>query len=51
MNKDYFVESIEEKIENLIQQIDINQSGKIDYTEFIIASLQQQRLITEEKIK
>ncbi|CAD8067892.1 unnamed protein product [Paramecium primaurelia] len=51
LSKDYFVESLDEQMDKVIKQIDTNLSGKIDYTEFIIVCLQQQRMLTEEKIK
>lgn len=39
MNKDYFVEAFDDKIDVIMKKIDINLSGKIDYTEFIVACL------------
>ncbi|KAM3135846.1 hypothetical protein pb186bvf_012099 [Paramecium bursaria] len=50
-DQDKIVENMETRINNIIDQIDINQSGKIDYTEFIMACLYHEKLITTDRIK
>lgn len=42
---------METKINKIITEIDVNLSGYIDYTEFIMACLKQEKLLTIEKIK
>ena len=35
-----------EDVEKLLQQVDINGSGKVDYTEFIIAAMNKEKLLS-----
>jgi calcium-dependent protein kinase len=46
-----FVENLDERIQQIVDCVDINKSGVIDYTEFIIAGLEQEKLLTENKIR
>lgn len=37
--KDKIIENFDERIMKIIDGVDVNKSGQIDYTEFIMASL------------
>ena len=41
------VESMEQKIMKIIQIVDTNQSGCIDYTEFLVATINEDNILTE----
>ena len=45
------IENMEIKINKIVSEIDVNMSGYIDYTEFIVACLKYEKLLTIEKIK
>ncbi|CAD8190681.1 unnamed protein product [Paramecium octaurelia] len=48
---DRLIENMEIKINKIVTEIDVNMSGYIDYTEFIVACLKYEKLLTIEKIK
>ncbi|CAD8087698.1 unnamed protein product [Paramecium primaurelia] len=50
-SKDRLIENMETKINKIVTEIDVNQSGYIDYTEFIMACLKYEKLLTIDKIK
>ena len=44
------VENLDERINRIIEAVDTNRSGRIDYTEFVIAGLNEDKLLTRNKI-
>ncbi|KAM3133825.1 hypothetical protein pb186bvf_014088 [Paramecium bursaria] len=40
-----------EQVDRIFQQVDIDQSGEIDFNEFIVASIDKRDLFTEQKLK
>ena len=45
------VENLDERILKIIGAVDINLSGRIDYTEFVMAGLNEDMLLTTDKLK
>ena len=45
------VEDIETEVDSIISQVDANQSGEIDYSEFVLATMNKQKLLSREKLE
>lgn len=43
-------EDIDGEVEKIISQVDANHSGEIDYSEFILATMNRQKLLSREKL-
>ena len=39
------------EVDKLFKQVDINGSGKVDFTEFIIAAMNQEKILNVQKIE
>ncbi|OMJ85650.1 hypothetical protein SteCoe_13002 [Stentor coeruleus] len=44
-------EDIQGEIGKIIAQVDVNQSGEIDYSEFVLATMNRQKLLSREKLE
>jgi calcium-dependent protein kinase len=44
-------EDCEEEVEKIIAEVDVNQSGEIDYSEFALATMSRQKLLSKEKLE
>ena len=44
-------ENIEEEVDKIMAQVDTDGSGEIDYTEFIVATMNRQKLLSTERLK
>ncbi|KRX08642.1 Protein kinase-like domain [Pseudocohnilembus persalinus] len=42
---------VEALVDNIFQQVDTNNSGKVDFSEFIVAALNQEKLLSQKKIE
>jgi len=40
----------ENDVDEIIKQLDVNKDGSINYTEFLMAHLKVQEIVTEEKL-
>ena len=40
-----------EEVERMFESIDIDKSGFIDYSEFVVASMNEKQLLTNEKLQ
>ena len=40
-----------EEVDKIFEQVDINQSGKVDFTEFIIAAMNREKMLSIKKIE
>ena len=40
----------EEEVDKMFREIDIDGNGTIDYTEFVMATMNQKKLITNDKL-
>ena len=50
--QEYYDPMIDEAyIDNILESIDINNSGRIDFTEFLVASSKQEKLLSKEKLE
>lgn len=45
------VEDVEAEIDKIIAQVDSNQSGDVDYSEFVLATMNRQKLLCREKLE
>ena len=43
--------NLDERVETIIERVDVNNSGKIDYTEFIMIGLSEEKLLTKQRIQ
>jgi calcium-dependent protein kinase len=41
----------EEEVDKMFKNIDIDGNGSIDYTEFVMATMNEKNLVTNEKLK
>lgn len=48
---DTYGEDIEEEVTKIMDEVDINHSGAIDYTEFIIATMNRQSLLSRDRLE
>lgn len=44
-------ENIEEEVDKIMSNVDTDHSGEIDYTEFIIATMNRQKLLSKERLQ
>eukprot|EP00358_Blepharisma_japonicum_P004666 CAMPEP_0202947822 /NCGR_PEP_ID=MMETSP1395-20130829/12324_1 /ASSEMBLY_ACC=CAM_ASM_000871 /TAXON_ID=5961 /ORGANISM="Blepharisma japonicum, Strain Stock R1072" /LENGTH=412 /DNA_ID=CAMNT_0049649377 /DNA_START=164 /DNA_END=1402 /DNA_ORIENTATION=- len=44
-------EDVEADVDRIMQQVDTNQSGEIDYSEFIAATIQKSQLLSRERLE
>ncbi|CAG9322054.1 unnamed protein product [Blepharisma stoltei] len=44
-------EDVEAEVDRIMQQVDTNQSGEIDYSEFIAATIQKSQLLSRERLE
>lgn len=44
-------ENIEEEVDKIMMQVDTDGSGEIDYTEFVIATMNRQKLLSRERLQ
>jgi calcium-dependent protein kinase len=44
------MEDVESEVENIIAQVDVNGSGEIDYSEFVLATMNRHKLLSREKL-
>lgn len=44
-------EDVEADVDRIMEQVDTNQSGEIDYSEFVAATIQKQRLLSRERLE
>jgi calcium-dependent protein kinase len=42
---------IVELVDNIIQNTDTNQSGQVDYTEYLVAAINKDKLLTRDKLQ
>lgn len=49
--KHFGVEITEDQVDEMFAKIDLDGNGTIDYTEFVMATIDQSRLITVERLK
>ena len=49
--KHFGVEMTEEQVDEMFAKIDLDGNGTIDYTEFVMATMDEQRLITVDRLK
>mmetsp|Transcript_22576 Transcript_22576/g.22326 ORF Transcript_22576/g.22326 Transcript_22576/m.22326 type:complete len:469 (+) Transcript_22576:13-1419(+) len=47
----YAVEDIEGEVDRIMRQVDTDQSGEIDYTEFIAATIHSNRLLSRDRLE
>lgn len=47
----YGKEKAEREVNNIFKLVDTDQSGKIDYSEWIVATIDKTKLITDEKME
>ena len=40
-----------EMVENIIQNTDSNYSGQVDYTEYLVAAISKEKLLTRDKLQ
>ena len=45
------IENIDEEINRIMQEVDINRSGEIDYSEFISAAINRQQLLSKQRLE
>ena len=45
------VENVEEEVEKILVHVDINNNGEIDYSEFAVATMNRQKLLSREKLE
>ena len=45
------VEDVENEVDSIIAQVDVNQSGEVDYSEFVLATMNKQKLLSKEKLE
>lgn len=45
------IEDIDQEINRIMIEVDINQSGEIDYTEFISATINRQQLLSKQRLE
>jgi len=50
-NKIYNEKKSEETVDKLMQKIDINNSGYIDYTEWVRATIDKHNILSKDKIE
>lgn len=43
-------EDAEKEVDNIMRVVDTNNSGEIDYSEFVTASINRQKLLSKEKL-
>ena len=43
-------EDVSEEVRKLMQKIDTNQSGEIDYTEFVVAAMSHKRMVSRDRL-
>ncbi len=41
----------QEQVDELFERIDLDGNGTIDYTEFVMATMEEQNLITDQRLK
>ena len=41
----------EQIVEKVMKNIDLNQSGKVDFTEFLVAAMNEEKMLTKTKIQ
>ena len=44
-------EEVKEAVDDMFNRVDIDGSGEIDYTEWVMATIDKKSLLTEEKLK
>lgn len=44
-------EEAEEEVNRIMQMVDLDKSGSIDYTEFIAATLDKKKIINKERLE
>lgn len=49
--KHFGVEITEDQVDEMFAKIDLDGNGTIDYTEFVMATMDEYRLITDERLK
>ena len=49
VNKD--TREIEDEVDKIIMQIDSNQSGQVDFTEFVVAAMKKDKMITRQRLE
>lgn len=43
-------ESVDEMVDNIIENADYNMSGQIDYTEYLVSAINKKQLLTKDKL-
>ena len=49
--KHFGVEITDDQVDEMFAKIDLDGNGTIDYTEFVMATMEESRLITDERLK
>ena len=44
-------ENVEEEVDKIMAEVDTDKSGEIDYTEFVIATMNRQKLLSKERLQ
>lgn len=44
-------ENVEEEVDKIMAEVDTDKSGEIDYTEFVIATMNRQKLLSRERLQ
>ena len=47
LNPDLPVETVEKEVEEMFSKVDIDGSGEIDYTEWVMATIDKKKLLTD----
>ncbi|CAD8175812.1 unnamed protein product [Paramecium octaurelia] len=50
-SKHYGQEQAEKLVQEIMKQVDINQSGQIDFNEFLVAAVNKEKILSQEKLK
>ena len=45
------IEDLEEEVDKIMVNVDANRSGEIDYSEFVVATMNRQKLLSREKLE
>lgn len=45
------MEEIEHMVKEIVNNADYNQSGQIDYTEYLVSAIQKEKLVTKDKLQ
>ena len=49
--KHFGIEITEEQVDEMFERIDLDGNGTIDYTEFVMATISESNLVTQERLK